>query len=124
MTDLSVVSCTVFRPLRSSSSVMLPSLSSSFSISLASRRAPRSATRASSAIFFTTLTSSCRRSCVSAGMGRRTSSPSDCGFRPSWPARIDFSISGISDLSHGLIVMRRASATFSDATWFSGVGVP
>jgi len=43
---------------------------------------------------------------------------------PSCAARIDFSISGISDRSQGLMVMRRASATFSDATWLSGVGVP
>ena len=57
-------------------------------------------------------------------MGRRTSSPSDCGLRPSCAARIAFSISGISVCSHGLMVMRRASATLSEATWLSGVGVP
>ena len=57
-------------------------------------------------------------------MGRRTSSPSFIGLSPRCAARIAFSISGISVRSHGLMVMRRASGTFSDATWLSGVGVP
>jgi len=35
-----------------------------------------------------------------------------------------FSITGMSDLSHGLIVIRRGSGALSVATWLSGVIVP
>src|SRR5262249_44913229 len=53
--NLSVSSCTFFSPWRSSSSAMSPESVNSFSVSLASRRAVRSATLASSASFFTIL---------------------------------------------------------------------
>jgi hypothetical protein len=50
-------------------------------------------------------------------MGSRTSSPSLVGFSPrSDCALIAFSITGISDFSHGLMVMSRASGTLSVAT--------
>ena len=72
----------------------------------------------------TTLVRSRRRSSVSAGMGMRTNSPSDCGLTPSSDLRTASSIAGHSFFSHGLMTIKRASGVDSDATWLSGVGVP
>ncbi len=39
-------------------------------------------------------------------------------------ARIALSMTAIMFFSHGLTVIRRASTTWTVATWFTGVGVP
>ena len=71
----SVSFCTSVCARRSSSSATSLSFSSFFRCSFASRRTLRTATRASSASWRTTLISSLRRSSVSAGIGTRIRSP-------------------------------------------------
>ncbi|GAT37679.1 ribosome recycling factor [Listeria monocytogenes] len=64
-----------------------------FNSSLASRRMLRTATFASSASFFTSLTNSLRRSSVNCGIDKRSTEPSLFGVKPKSDFKIAFSIS-------------------------------
>ena len=76
----------------SSSAPTSPLSTSSLRWWIASRRTLRTATRPSSAMWRTTLTSSLRRSSVSCGIGRRMILPSFDGVRPRSDSWIAFSI--------------------------------
>src|SRR5438552_14986026 len=113
-------------PRRSSSSVIgvFLSFASALSLSLASRRTLRTATRASSAILWTFLTSCLRRSSVGVGMLRRMTLPSFTGWMPRSDFMIAFSISFSCAASHGWIISVRASGTDTEAIWLMGVELP
>jgi hypothetical protein len=91
---------------------------------IASVRACRTATRASSANLCTTFTSSRRRSSVSGGSGMRMRCPSFEGVSPRSEARIAFSMALRSDLSHGCTVSSFGSGAATLATWFKGISPP
>ena len=91
---------------------------------MASRRTLRMATRASSAILATVLTSCLRRSSVGVGMVSRMSLPSFTGVRPRSDFWIAFSITPIWPASHGWIASVRASGVDTEAICWIGVGVP
>src|SRR5438094_520451 len=115
--NLSVVFWIWSWPRRSSSSVIgaLLSLASAFSLSLASRRTLRTATRASSAILWTFLTSCLRRSSVGVGIVSRMTLPSFTGWMPRSDFMIAFSTSLSWAASHGWIMSVRASGTETEA---------
>ena len=94
------------------------------SLSFASRRMFRIATRASSACLATVFTSCFRRSSVGGGIASRITFPSLIGVSPRSDAMMAFSIALSWLTSHGWIVSVRASGTEMDAIWLSGVGVP
>src|SRR2546421_2809159 len=121
---LSVIFCTSSCARRSSFSETSCFLSASFKWWMASRRRLRTATRAFSASWRTTLISSFLRSSVSAGIGTRTVSPEAAGFRPRSESRIAFSIACAIFFSKGVTPMVRASISVTLATWLIGVGVP
>ena len=91
---------------------------------MTSRRMLRIATRPSSAIPRTTLTSCLRRSSVSSGTCRRMIDPSLLGVSPMSDSRIACSIALIELLSYGWTVSRRASGALSVASCLSGVWAP
>src|SRR2546426_1000847 len=115
--NLSVVFWIWSWPRRSSSSVIgaFLSLASAFSLSLASRRTLRTATRASSAILWTFLTSCLRRSSVGVGIVSRITLPSFTGWMPRSDFMIAFSTSLSWAASHGWIMSVRASGTETEA---------
>src|SRR5688500_844614 len=92
--------------------------------SLASLRTWRTATRPSSASLCSIFTYSLRRSSVSAGIGTRTIVPSLDGFSPRSDSRIAFSMSLMTERSHGVIVSIRGSGAETVPTWFSGTREP
>ena len=67
---------------------------------------------------------SLRRSSVSCGNTTRMMLPSLVGLTPRSESRIAFSMAAIAPLSYGVSVSIRASATWKDASWFTGVGAP
>ena len=91
---------------------------------MTSRRMLRIATRPSSAMLRTTLTSCLRRSSVSSGTARRIRLPSLFGVSPTSDSRIARSIALIELLSYGWIVSSRASGALIVASCLSGVAVP
>jgi hypothetical protein len=91
---------------------------------MTSRRMLRTATLPCSAMPWTTLTSSLRRSSVSSGMLSRMTLPSLFGVRPTSDSRMAFSIDLIELLSYGVIVSSRASLADTCESWFSGVRAP
>src|SRR3954451_12940053 len=108
----------------SSSAPTSPSSLSSRRSCMMSRRTLRMATRPSSAMWRTTLTSSRRRSSLSSGTPRRIRRPSLFGVRPMSDSMIAFSIALIELWSYGCTVSRRASGALIVASCFSGVGAP
>ena len=50
--------------------------------------------------------------------------PSLVGLTPRSESRIAFSIAGSAVLSYGVMMSIRASGTWNDASWFTGVGAP
>src|SRR5204863_3623581 len=124
--NLSVVFWIWSWPRRSSSSVIgaFLSLANALSLSLASRRTLRTATRASSAILWTFLTSCLRRSSVGVGIVSRMTLPSFTGWMPRSDFMMAFSTSLSCAASHGWIMSVRASGTETEAIWLMGVGLP
>ena len=86
-----------------------------------SRRTLRTAIRAFSAYWPTSLASSLRRSSVRSGIGRRIIWPSVIGLSPSPAERIAFSTGWTLDRSHTWTDSMRASGTDTVATWLSGM---
>ena len=89
-----------------------------------SRRTLRTATRACSAYLCATLTSSWRRSALSAGIGRRISAPSMIGLSPRLASRMAFSTALTWPLSQTCTEMVRASGVETVATWLIGMRWP
>ena len=89
-----------------------------------SRRTLRTAIRAFSAYWPTSLASSLRRSSVSSGIGRRIIWPSVIGLRPSPAERIAFSTGWTFERSHTCTESIRASGVDTVATWLSGMLAP
>src|SRR4029079_2646415 len=100
----SVSFCSASSARCSSSAPASPASRSSRRSCITSRRMLRSATRPSSAIPRTTLTSCLRRSSVSSGICSRISWPSLDGVRPTSDSRIARSIALIELLSYGWMV--------------------
>src|SRR5262245_36931239 len=95
-----------------------------FSLSFASRRTLRMATRASSAYLPTVLASCLRRSSVRLGMMSRTTLPSDDGVMARSDLWMAFSMFPICDASQGWMTMVLGSGTDTDASWLIGVMLP
>src|SRR5688572_21618454 len=108
----------------SSDTAAFLSLAATFSLSLASRRTLRTATRASSAILATVFTSCFRRSSVGVGMTSRMSLPSFTGCTPRSDLMMAFSMADSWAASHGWTTTVRASGVDTEAIWLMGVGVP
>ena len=67
---------------------------------------------------------SLRRSSVSCGNTTRITTPSEDGFTPRSLSRIERSIAPSAVLSYGEMTTMRASWTWKEAIWLSGVGEP
>ena len=78
----------------------------------------------SSASFFTIFTYSFLLSSVNSGTRSLITFPSFEGLNPKFACKIVFSITFISDLSHGSITRSLASGAEIVPTWLSGVGAP
>src|SRR5262245_42864630 len=120
----SVSFCTSCSSRLRSSSLISCFRSSVLRWSIPSRRTLRTATRAFSAYWPTSLASSLRRSSVSSGIGRRMIWPSTIGLMPSPALRIAFSTGWTFDRSHTWTDSSRASGVDTVGTWLSGMLLP
>src|SRR5690606_17379744 len=123
-TYLSVSFCTSSCARRSSSSEISFSFSSALRSPSTSRRMLRTATRAFSASWRTTLMRSRRRSSVSGGSGTRMVCPAVAGLRPRSEVMIAFSITPTICRSQGCTASVRESSTEMLATWLRGTSEP
>src|SRR5215213_8021928 len=119
-----VAASSCFSARATSSSPASLSLTIRSRASLAVRRAPRTETRASSALCLASLMYSLRRSSVSSGRTIRMVLPSLEGLTPRSELRIDFSMPLKAFLSYGVISITRASCAWKVANCCSGVGAP
>src|SRR5580658_1070570 len=123
-TCLSVSFCTSCSARRSSSCETCFSLSWCLMSFMTSRRTLRTATRAFSASWRSTLVISRRRSSVSGGIGMRTTVPAVCGVRPRSDLKMAFSIACTTLFSQGEMTSVRPSSTAMLATCCSGTSEP